>query len=89
MKALNQLPNVWAEKIQQVGKRGTPDILACISGRFVGIELKKSGKETTDRLQHHKLGLIEKAGGVGLVAYPENLETVIGMLTIMSKGGPK
>lgn len=89
MKELNKLPEIWAEKIQQVGKRGTPDILACVAGKFVGIELKKSDKEPRDRLQHHKLGLIEKAGGVSLVAYPENLDVVIGLLTIMSKGGQK
>ena len=89
MKELAKLPDIWFEKIQQVGKRGTPDILLCVSGKFVGIELKKSGKEPRDRLQHHKLGLIEKAGGVSFVAYPENLDVVIGLLTIMSKGGQK
>lgn len=84
MKALQSIPEVWAEKIQQVGKRGTPDILACVAGRFVAIELKKGARAKPDKLQQHKLKKIADAWGVTFVAYPENFETVIGMIAIMA-----
>ena len=84
LRALALIPNVWCEKIQQVGKRGTPDILACVGGRFVAIELKKDAKSKPDKLQQHKLKKITGAGGVSFVASPENSETVIGMIAIMA-----
>jgi len=42
---------------------GTPDILASIHGRFVGIELKTS-KGKISKIQHHRIGQIERSGGV-------------------------
>ena len=64
------LPKTWAEKIQQVVKRGTPDFLCCINGTFVAIELKVDAK--LERLQEYKLKLISEAGGLGLVVTPDN-----------------
>ncbi len=64
----------YHEKIQQVTIRGTPDILACINGAFVAIELKKSKDDKPDRLQQYKLMQIVKARGLTYVMYPENFE---------------
>lgn len=47
---------------------GTPDILACINGRFVGIEVKKEKGGVVSDLQLLKLKQIENAGGVGIIA---------------------
>ena len=48
---------------------GTPDILACVNGYFLGIEVKAdSGKPS--ELQLVKIADIRKAGGFGFVAYP-------------------
>lgn len=58
--------------------QGTPDLLACIKGRFVGIEVKKDEKEIerwkrtaeTDRrsaAQHAQQQAIRDAGGITLV----------------------
>jgi hypothetical protein len=45
-----------------VNKAGTPDILACIDGKFFGFEVK--GYRDKERpLQSHKLDMIGKAGG--------------------------
>jgi hypothetical protein len=61
----------WAEKIQQVGIRGTPDILACVPcsvcrrGLFLGVELKIPG-EKPDPLQESKGRRIRSAGGLFL-----------------------
>jgi hypothetical protein len=44
------------------GKAGVPDIVACIHGRFWGIEVKRPGKVLT-RLQTLRLEEIERAYG--------------------------
>lgn len=49
-------------------KAGTPDILACIDGCFVGIEVKQPGGVVSE-LQKAKIWMIKKAGGVAFVAY--------------------
>lgn len=48
-------------------KAGTPDILACIKGRFVGIEVKQPGG-VVSKLQEANIRLIQNAGGVAFVA---------------------
>lgn len=52
---------------------GTPDILACLGGRFIGIEAKAGTNKPTD-LQIHNLRRIEEAGGLALVINETNLE---------------
>lgn len=48
---------------------GTPDILACVNGHFVAIEVKaQTGKPS--ELQLKKIDDIRKAGGFGYVVYP-------------------
>lgn len=49
-------------------KAGTPDIIACVKGRFVAIEVKKPGG-VESALQKAKVKLIEEAGGVAFFAY--------------------
>lgn len=57
-------------------KEGIPDILACIDGRFYGIELKaEHGRPKL--IQLVKLRQIRKAGGVGLLLYPKDLDGFI------------
>ena len=47
---------------------GTPDILACVRGTFVGIEVKKPKGGVVSALQKLKIKQIRNAGGVALVA---------------------
>lgn len=47
-------------------KAGTPDIIACINGRFVGIEVKKPGGKVS-ALQLAQIKRIERAGGIAFV----------------------
>lgn len=49
-------------------KAGTPDIIASVSGKFVGIEVKQPGGVVSE-LQKAKIDLIRQAGGVAFVAY--------------------
>ena len=56
-----------------MGTNGTPDILACIDGRFVGIEAK-AGRGKPTALQLRALALIDAAGGLALIINESNLE---------------
>jgi len=47
------------------GKVGVPDIVACLAGRFVGIEAKRRGKLPTP-IQAQRLREINAAGGIAL-----------------------
>ena len=44
------------------GRSGLPDLLVCIRGRFVAIEVKREGKEPTP-LQWARMREVEAAGG--------------------------
>ena len=48
---------------------GTPDILACVNGYFLAIEVKAQNG-TPSELQLVKINQIRKAGGFAYVAYP-------------------
>lgn len=73
---LRTIPDSWWEKIAQVSIRGTPDIIGCVRGHFVALELKRAPNAKIDQLQLHKLDKIEEAGGLALVVNPENFEEV-------------
>jgi Holliday junction resolvase len=62
----------WAEKIQQVGKVGTPDILACYRGVFIALELKSKEEEAPSKAQVIKLRKIKRAGGYAAIVTPKN-----------------
>jgi hypothetical protein len=68
LRNLRALPNLWVAKIQQVAKRGTPDLLCCIDGHFVAIELKRAGTEEPDPLQEGTLNRFLNQGGLLLFA---------------------
>lgn len=50
-------------------ENGTPDILACVNGYFLAIEVKAQDGKPTE-LQLAKIDAIRKAGGFAYVAYP-------------------
>jgi Holliday junction resolvase len=54
------------------GKSGVPDIVACIEGRFVGIECKANGNKPTP-LQEKNLKDIGFNGGIALVIDETNV----------------
>lgn len=67
----------WVEKIQQVGIVGTPDLLVCRNGYFIGIELKKDELSLISKTQVLKLRKIKKAGGLAYIVTPENWKEVL------------
>ena len=54
---------------------GVPDIVACIKGRFVGIECKAGNNRPTE-LQLRNLEAIRDNGGVALVVNENDLEVL-------------
>lgn len=49
-------------------KAGVPDLIACIGGRFVGIEIKRPGGKLS-ALQQLQIDEINRNGGCAFVAY--------------------
>ena len=54
-------------------KAGVSDIIACIKGRFVAIEVKRSGKKPT-QLQENFIKAVNTVGG--LAFWADNLQDV-------------
>ena len=82
---LKKLPNTYFMSIQQLAISGDPDLILCVRGRFVALELKAEG-EKPRKLQEYKLEKIRKAGGIRLVASPENWSNIKQVLVNMDKG---
>lgn len=74
-KFLQSLPNCWYFKVFGGGfqKAGIPDILACVNGVFVAIEVKAENG-TPSALQKRNIRLINEAGGIGYILYPCDFE---------------
>lgn len=77
-------PNIYITKVQQVTKRGDPDLIICANGKYVGWELKV-GDNKVSELQQYKLDLITKAGGVARVVHPDNLDQALEELACLLK----
>lgn len=54
-------------------KSGIPDILACVNGYFVGVEVKAQGGKPSE-LQLYNVKKIREAGGFAVVLYPSGFE---------------
>ena len=67
-------------------KAGVPDILACVEGHFVGLELKASKGKATE-IQLHTLKEIDKAGGIAILLYPQDFDSFKEMVSIMQEKG--
>ena len=61
--------NHWYIKVQggvNNPSSGVPDILTCIHGRFIGIEVKTPTGNTT-KIQEYQIDQINKSGGIAVV----------------------
>lgn len=86
-KFLETLPKEWHFKhwAGQYSKAGIPDIIGCINGRFVGIEVKAT-KGKPSMLQIRNIKQINAAGGYARVIYPEQFDELKEDLSSISKG---
>ena len=55
-------------KTTGVHMAGCPDILACCTGLFVAIEVKRPGVGRVSKIQQRRIDQIRKAGGIAFVA---------------------
>lgn len=65
----------YVVKVISASKAGIPDILACVKGYFVAIEVKTpSTKTNVSELQKYNLEKVKECGGYSMVAW--NIEQV-------------
>lgn len=57
--------NCYVTNIIASSKAGTSDLIACINGRYVALEIKGKG-DTLKPLQAQKLKSVIAAGGIGM-----------------------
>jgi len=71
IKYLKSLPNTWFFKVWGGGyqRAGIPDLICCINGVFIAIELKGDKGRPTE-LQKMNIRNINAAGGIGVILYP-------------------
>jgi len=67
------------------GKSGVPDIVACIKGRFIGIECKANGGKPT-ALQEKNLIDIMNVGGISIIVNETGLDN---FKVLLGVGFPK
>lgn len=66
---------IWYVKFFANGftRRGVPDLLCCVNGKFVAVEVKAQDGHPTD-LQVREQKRIMKAGGVAVIVYPSGFD---------------
>jgi Holliday junction resolvase len=57
------------------GRAGIPDIICCVEGFFLAIELK-AGKGKTTALQDREIAAIHEHGGIAIVVNENNIHEV-------------
>jgi len=69
-KIIKYLDSLGAYTVKTVilNRAGVPDLLVCLNGSFIAIEVKKRGN-TTSALQKNHLKRIKRANGISIVAY--------------------
>lgn len=72
---LKTLSNTWFFKVFGGGfqRSGIPDLICCINGAFVAIEMKAEKGKATE-LQKMNIKNINEAGGIGIILYPSGFE---------------
>ena len=60
-------------------KAGIPDILGVVNGAFFAIELKGDGGKASE-LQKRNIDLINEAGGIGFISYPNDYDEIVSLL---------
>ena len=77
-------PKLWYTKIQQLAKRGDPDLILCVNSLFIAWELKV-GKNVASDLQDYTLKKICEAGGATAVVYPQDLHIHLAVIDELLK----
>lgn len=85
--------NFWYVKYfaNRMTKSGIPDILACVNGYFVAIEVKASNGKPSELQIYHR-DKIRNADGISIILYPEQwnyFKVLIELLKLNSIGRAK
>lgn len=65
-------------------RSGVPDLLVCVNGHFLGVELKaKTGKPS--QLQLLNIEQIRKAGGRAIILYPDDFDMFKNLIKDLNK----
>lgn len=79
-KGLRAIPRSYWVKIQAGSITGVPDILGCVNGRMVALELKTNDGVATP-MQKYRLGKFQAAGAFAEIVRPDNWSRVLARLT--------
>ena len=82
---LKTLANTYVMTISQQSLVGDPDLILCVNGHFVALELK-SCKGRIAPLQRYKLEKIKEAKGMAYAVYPKDWPKVFKELEKLAKG---
>ena len=89
LKRLNEVGYAIKFHGSAMSKGGEPDILACVMGRMVRVEVKVPGNKPTPR-QYHQLRQWEKAGALsGWATSVEEVDALLGHLDDPSWRNPQ
>jgi hypothetical protein len=66
-------------------RSGIPDLVCCVCGAFVGVELKAEGGRVS-ALQEYNLKKIADSGGMSFVVYPDDFEWFKKIVRNVKKG---
>lgn len=83
IKDLKTLKNTWFFKSQEVSRRGIPDLILCVNGFFVAMELKVDSD--LDALQIYNINKIKEANGWASEVTPKNWKKVFAYLKKLSE----
>lgn len=61
---------IWGGGMQ---KEGIPDILMCVNGIFISLELKSATGRPSD-LQKKNTAMVNESNGIGVILYPDGFE---------------
>lgn len=73
----------WAGS--QFTKKGIPDIIACVNGNFVAIEVKATHGKVSE-LQKHNIRKINEAGGYAFALYPKHYDLFKELINHLNNG---
>lgn len=88
IKAYLKSQNIWHVKFfaNRMTKVGVPDILACVNGRFVAIEVKAANGKPSE-IQLWNVEKIRKSGGIAMVLYPDQFDIFKDLIQDILEGG--
>ena len=62
---------IYAHKNITTNKKGIPDIICCVHGKYLALEIKQPGGKPTE-LQLYNIKQIRESGGMAQVVYSWN-----------------